>query len=55
MDVLKLVVAGRSNKAIAAELYLSPKTVEHHLASLFTRAGVANRQALAELVAGHLA
>ena len=55
VDVLKLVVAGRSTKAIAAELYLSPKTVEHHLASLFARTGAANRQTLAELVGIHLA
>jgi DNA-binding NarL/FixJ family response regulator len=55
MDVLKLVVAGRSTKAIAAELYLSPKTVEHHLASLFARTGAANRHTLAELAGIHLA
>jgi DNA-binding CsgD family transcriptional regulator len=53
-DVLKLVVARRSNKEIAAELYLSPKTVERHLTSLFDRTGVRNRQALAELGEGHL-
>ena len=46
VDVLKLVVAGRTNKEIAAELYLSPKTVERHLSSLFDRIGVRNRQDL---------
>ena len=49
VDVLKLVVDGRSNKEIAAALFLSPKTVERHLTSLFLRTGVRNRQALAEL------
>ena len=39
VDVLKLVAAGRSNKEIAAELHLSPKTVERHLCSLFDRTG----------------
>jgi len=53
-DVLKLVVAGRTTKEIAAELYLSPKTVERHLTSLFDRTGVRNRRALAEVGATHL-
>ena len=47
VDVLKLVAAGRTNKEIAEELFLSPKTVERHLSSLFTRLDVANRQELA--------
>jgi len=55
VDVLKLVVDGRSNKEIAAALYLSPKTVERHLTSLFLRTGVRNRRALAELGAADLA
>jgi DNA-binding CsgD family transcriptional regulator len=49
VDVLKLVVQGRSTKEIAAELYLSPKTVERHLTSLFTRVDVRNRRELAEV------
>lgn len=55
VDVLKLVTAGRSNKEVAAELFLSPKTVERHLSSLFTRMGVANRHDLAERASTHLA
>ena len=55
VDVLKLVVDGRTNKEIAAELYLSPKTVERHVSSLFDRTGVRSRQALAELGVAHLA
>jgi DNA-binding CsgD family transcriptional regulator len=54
VDVLKLVVAGRSTKEIAAALFLSPKTVERHLTSLFARTGVSNRRALAELGVVHL-
>jgi len=53
-DVLKLVVDGRSTKEIAAALYLSPKTVERHLTSLFTRTGVRNRKELAQLGDAHL-
>lgn len=55
VDVLKLVIAGRSTKEIAAELYLSPKTIERHLTSLFVRTGVANRRDLAELGVAHIA
>ena len=55
VDVLKLVVAGNSNKQIAAELVLSPKTVERHLSNLFSRFGVGDRHSLAEVGRGHLA
>jgi DNA-binding CsgD family transcriptional regulator len=54
VDVLKLVVAGCSTKEIAAELFLSPKTVERHLTSLFGRLGVGNRKDLANVGVAHL-
>jgi DNA-binding NarL/FixJ family response regulator len=39
-DVLKLLVAGCSNKEIGAELNISPRTVKQHLRTLFLRAGI---------------
>ncbi|MHB1139297.1 MAG: helix-turn-helix transcriptional regulator [Microthrixaceae bacterium] len=54
VDVLKLVIAGCSTKQIAAQLFLSPKTVERHLTSLFRRLGVSNRAELAAAGAPHL-
>jgi DNA-binding CsgD family transcriptional regulator len=54
VDVLHLVAAGRSNKDIAAGLFLSPKTVERHLSSLFTRLGVANRRDLVDKAGPHI-
>jgi DNA-binding CsgD family transcriptional regulator len=54
VDVLQLVVQGRSNKEIAAELFVSPKTVERHLSSVFGRLDVTNRQELAERVRPYL-
>jgi DNA-binding CsgD family transcriptional regulator len=54
VDVLKLVIDGCSTKQIATQLFLSPKTVERHLTSLFRRLGVSNRVELAELGAPHL-
>jgi DNA-binding NarL/FixJ family response regulator len=36
-DVLALMAEGRSNQAIATQLWMSPKTVETHVGSIFTR------------------
>ena len=47
LDVLKLVAEGLSNRQIAERLYLSPKTVERHIATLFDRTGVRSRHDLA--------
>jgi DNA-binding NarL/FixJ family response regulator len=44
--VLGWLVRGLSNKAIAAELVLSPRTVESHVSSLLTKAGCSNRSQL---------
>ena len=38
-QVLKLVGAGKKNDAIAAELKISPRTVEAHIAALAMRIG----------------
>jgi DNA-binding CsgD family transcriptional regulator len=48
LDVLRLVAEGRSNREIAERLYVSPKTVERHVASLFHRTGLHDRHALGE-------
>jgi DNA-binding NarL/FixJ family response regulator len=39
-QVLKLLVQGCSNKEIAAQLGISPRTVKQHLRTLFLRAGI---------------
>lgn len=39
-EVLHLLVQGCSNKEIAAELNISPRTVKQHLRTLFLRAGI---------------
>lgn len=44
-EVLRLIAAGRSNKEIAAELFLSAKTVSRHLSNIFTKIGVSSRSA----------
>lgn len=46
-EVAELVAAGRSNKAIAAELVLSERTVENHIASIFTKLNLRSRTEVA--------
>ena len=45
--MLVLVSAGLSNPEIAARLYVSRKTVEHHVGHIFTKLGVTSRTAMA--------
>lgn len=42
-DVLDLMAQGLSNTEIAGRLYLSPKTVEHHVSSILTKLNVSSR------------
>jgi DNA-binding CsgD family transcriptional regulator len=44
--VARLVAAGRSNKEVAAELFLSVKTVEFHLGNIYRKLGVRSRRDL---------
>ncbi|MFQ6395602.1 AAA family ATPase [Nocardia sp. KC 131] len=48
-DIVNRVVLGKTNRLIAAELRLSEKTVEAHLARLFAKTGVSSRAELAAL------
>jgi DNA-binding NarL/FixJ family response regulator len=50
VDVLRLVARGRSNKQIATELVVSPRTVAHHVEHIYTKLGVTSR-ALATMYA----
>jgi DNA-binding NarL/FixJ family response regulator len=43
LEVLQLVVAGYTNKAIAAKIYISEKTVEFHLDNIYSKIGVRTR------------
>ena len=56
-EVLRLLAAGMSSKQIAAALYLSPTTVDRHLATVYRKLGLggrveATRYALAHGLAG---
>ena len=46
-DVLRLLAAGRSNRDIAAELFISYRTAETHVARILSKLGVESRAAAA--------
>jgi DNA-binding CsgD family transcriptional regulator len=43
LQILHLILAGQTNKQIAAEIYISEKTVEFHLKNIYTKVGVRTR------------
>ncbi|MFI6506654.1 AAA family ATPase [Streptosporangium sp. NPDC050855] len=48
-QVVRLAAAGLSNRDIGAQLFLSPRTVGHHLYNAYPKLGVATRGELARL------
>ena len=48
-EVLRLIVDGRTNAEIAAELFLSERTVHRHVSNIFAKLGVRSRTAAAIL------
>jgi DNA-binding CsgD family transcriptional regulator len=51
LEVLHLLSTGLSNKEIGSRLYLSPRTVERHIANLVTKTGLERRAQLVALAA----
>jgi DNA-binding NarL/FixJ family response regulator len=45
VQVLRLVAAGKTNRAIATDLFLSEKTVARHVSNIFAKVGVSTRSA----------
>lgn len=46
-DVVQLIVAGKTNREIAAHLTISHRTVENHVAAIFNKLGVHSRLQIA--------
>jgi hypothetical protein len=51
--VADLAAGGKTNKEIAAQLRLSPRTVDSHLASAFRKLGISRRAALSQALLEH--
>jgi DNA-binding CsgD family transcriptional regulator len=47
-DVVRLVAEGLTNKDVAVRLFISPRTVQSHLAHVFAKLGVSTRTQLAQ-------
>lgn len=45
LEILQFVATGKGNRAIAAELYLSEKTVARHVSNIFLKLGLSSRAA----------
>ena len=45
IQVLRLVAAGKTNRAIAADLFLSERTIDRHVSNILTKLGLASRSA----------
>ncbi|MEV0199529.1 LuxR C-terminal-related transcriptional regulator [Nonomuraea sp. NPDC050691] len=50
LRIARLVAAGASSKEVAAQLFLSPRTVEYHLYKVYPKLGITSRTELARLL-----
>lgn len=49
LQVARFVAEGMSNKEVAEQMFLSPRTIDAHLRSVFAKLGVTSRARLARL------
>jgi DNA-binding CsgD family transcriptional regulator len=49
VQVARFVGRGLSTREVAAQLFLSPRTIDFHLRNVFTKLGISSRSELASL------
>ena len=53
VEVLRLVATGKTNRAIAADLFLSEKIVARHVGNIFTKLDLSSRAAVTAYAFAH--
>jgi HD-GYP domain-containing protein (c-di-GMP phosphodiesterase class II) len=53
VEVLRLIARGRSNREVARQLFIAPKTVGRHVENLYRKIGVSSRAAAAVFAMEH--
>ena len=51
--MLRLVAVGKTNRAVATELFISEKTVARHLSNIFTKLDASSRSAATAYAYAH--
>jgi DNA-binding CsgD family transcriptional regulator len=49
LQIAGLVATGMTNRQVAAQLYLSPRTIDYHLRKVFSKLGIASRTELVRM------
>jgi DNA-binding CsgD family transcriptional regulator len=49
LQIASLVAAGMTNREVAAQLYLSPRTIDYHLRKVFSKLGLSSRTELVRM------